>query len=70
MHLGYACRGQGVRCADRFGTIRSFAAEVDGEQFVVVRFRDGEELLSVHDLEPATVTRRRAARRTRIQATT
>jgi hypothetical protein len=47
-------RGQGCSKDGRFGVIVRYAAEVDGEQFVVVKFRDGEQLLSVLELLPAT----------------
>ena len=55
MHLGYVTRGQGCRAGDRWGTVQQHAAEVDGEQFVIVRFGGGEEqLVSALELLPAT----------------
>jgi hypothetical protein len=54
MHSGYITRGQGCRVGDRFGVIFRRAAEVDGEQFVIVKFRDGEQLVSVLELSTAT----------------
>jgi hypothetical protein len=53
MHPGYITRGQGCCVGARWGVIVRHAAEVDGEQFVVVRFRGGEEqLVSVFELAP------------------
>lgn len=53
MYPGLVCRGQGVLKGDQFGTIHRYAADVNGETFVVVKFRDREELVSVLDLQPA-----------------
>jgi len=55
MHPGYITRGQGCRVGDRWGVIVRHAAEVDGEEFVIVKFRDGEQLVSVDELSPATL---------------
>ena len=54
MHPGFITRGQGCRVGNRWGVIQRCAALVDGEQFILVRFRDGEELVSADDLLPAS----------------
>jgi hypothetical protein len=41
----------------RYRRIRSYTASVDGEDFVIVRFINGEKVVSVLELQPANQER-------------